>query len=131
MTAHRQKAGLRFLGLVLMLAGCGDQTPFDPAGRDQVREAGPAPLPAAYAAAGLSDALNRVIPELAGPGLPDLIAAVRDLADALETPGGDEVMHAAQSALQALVAFDAAGNRRYAADLDVVRLAIASTGILN
>jgi hypothetical protein len=99
-------------GLVLALAGFG--------------LGGPSPSPASepLSMAVLDDALNRVLPQLSGPGLPALIAAVRDLASALESPGRPGVSRAADRARDALAAFEAGPGRYYAIDLDVVRLAI-------
>ena len=130
MTRNRLNAGV-FLGLVLMVAGGAAWTPLATIGRDPVPETRQAPASAADAAAGLRDALNRALPELAGPGLVVLIAAVCDLAAALETPGGDDEVYAVASARRALVEFGAGRNPRFGSDLDDIRLAIARTGISN
>jgi hypothetical protein len=129
MTRNRLKAGV-FLGLILMVAGGAGRTSLATIGRDPVPETRQAPASADDAAAGLRDALNLAFLELAGPGLPGLIAAVRDLAVALETPGGD-VAYAVASARRALVEFAAASNPRDAMDLDVIRFAIDRIEISN
>ena len=129
MTRNGLKVGV-FLGLVLMVAGCVDRTPLATIARDPVPETRQAPASATNAAAGLRDALNLTFEELAGPGLPNLIAAVRDLADALETPGGN-VASAVASARKALVEFAAGGKPWQAMDLDVLRFAIDRVEISN
>jgi hypothetical protein len=107
-------------GLVLGLAGFGlDGRPPSLASR-------PTAVPAPLSMAALDDALNRVLPQLSGPGLPALIVAVRDLASALEAPGRPGLSRAADRARDALAAFEAGPGRYYAIDLDVVRLAIGA-----
>ena len=112
------------LGLVLALAGFGlGDRPPSPA-------SAPTAVPAPLSLAVLGDALDRVLPQLSGPGLPALIVAVSDLASAVETPGRPGLSRAVDRARDALAAFEAGPGRYYALDLDVVRLAIGVAGSL-
>lgn len=115
---------LILLGLVLALAGfgLGERSP-SPA-------SAPIAVPVPLSMAALDDALNRVLPQLSGPGLPALIVAVGDLAAALETPGRPGLGRAVDRAREALAAFEAGPGRYYAIDLDLVRLAIGVAGSL-
>lgn len=112
------------LGLVLALAGfgLGDRPPS--------RASAPIAVPAPLSMVVVEDALNRVLPQLSGPGLPALIVAFGDLASALETSGRPGLSRAAERAREALAAFEAGPGRYYAIDLDVVRLAIGVAGSL-
>lgn len=105
-------AWLVALSLVLALAGFG--LGYRP----------PSPASERLSMAALDDALNRVLPQIGGPGLPGLIAAVRDLASALEAPNRAGLSRAADRARDALAAFEAGPGRYYTIDLDGVRLAI-------
>jgi hypothetical protein len=110
--------------LVLALAGFGlGNRPPSPA-------PGPTAAPAAPSMAVVEDALNRVLPQLSGPGLPALIVAVDDLATTLEAPGRSGLSRAVERAREALAAFEAGPGRYYAIDLDVIRLAIGVAGSL-
>lgn len=77
----------------------------------------------------LEDALNRVLPELRGPGLPELLETVGDLVSALESPNRAGLRRAAERARRALAAFESGEGGYFATDLDVVRLAIGAATV--
>lgn len=125
---------------VLFLSGCGDRVgPLAPDAAGEAplaaavpdvaaRPGGSAPTPAAATGEALDDAVDRVLPAL-GPAGGRLQAALLELRAAALAANAELVDHARSSVLSALDRLAATAPTGHAADLDAIRLALASSGI--